>query len=120
MEEIRYCNKHGNTIHVLDKSGRWRCRKCRVDAVQKRRDKIKEMAVQYKGGKCCICGYNKYIGALDFHHLDSTQKDFEIGSKGYTRAWSKVKEELDKCILVCANCHREIHADVLDIKELIK
>lgn len=53
-------------------------------------------------------------------YLDSTQKDFEISSKGYTRAWSKVKEELDKCILVCADCHRGIHTGILDIKELIK
>lgn len=73
MEEIRECSKHGLTTHVLDSTGRWRCRKCRVEAVQRRRDKIKEMAVQYKGGKCCICGYNKYIGALEFHHLDPNQ-----------------------------------------------
>lgn len=118
MEEIRYCKKHGNTTHVVNKSGRWRCRKCSVDAVQKRRDKIKEMAVQYKGGKCCICGYNKCVEALDFHHLDPTQKDFGIGAKGYTRAWSKVKEELDKCILVCANCHREIHAGILELDNI--
>lgn len=47
-----------------------------VEAIQRRRDKIKEMGVQYKGGKCCICGYDKYIGALEFHHLDPNQKDF--------------------------------------------
>lgn len=72
------------------------------------RDQIKAQAVAYKGGKCSICGYDKCIQALEFHHLD-TNKDFGIGDNGYTRAWSKVKEELDKCILVCANCHREIH-----------
>ena len=57
MEELRECKKHGTTIHVLDKLGHWRCRKCRVEAVQKRRILIKEKAIQYKGGKCSICGY---------------------------------------------------------------
>lgn len=85
--------------------------------VQKRRVKIKEMSVQYKGGKCEKCGYNKCIGALEFHHLNPDIKDFAIGSKGYTRSWEKVKEELDKCIMVCANCHREIHEELHKLGE---
>jgi hypothetical protein len=47
--------------------------------------------------------------ALEFHHLESLQKDFGISSKGYTRSWVKIREELDKCVLLCANCHREVH-----------
>lgn len=111
QREVRICSKHGETEFSLEKEGRWRCLKCQTEATQKRREKIKEMAIDYKGGKCSICGYNKCSDALEFHHLDPSQKDFGIGSKGYTRAWDKVKEELDKCILVCANCHREIHAE---------
>lgn len=84
-----------------------------IQAVKKRRRKIREMAVEYKGGKCVICGYNKYIGALDFHHVGDEGKDFGISAKGYTRSWERVREELDKCILVCANCHRELHANIL-------
>ena len=76
---------------------------------KKRRYKIKEILVEYKGGKCEICGYNKCISALEFHHLDPNEKDFGIGQKGYTRSIEKNKEEANKCILVCANCHREIH-----------
>lgn len=87
-----------------------------VKAVQKRRVKIKELSIEYKGGKCEKCGYNKCKDALDFHHLDPNEKDFGIGHKGYTRAWEKIKVELDKCILVCANCHREIHAELNKIK----
>jgi len=68
------------------------------------------MAVAYKGDKCERCGYDHCIDALEFHHIDPTQKDFSISSKGYTRSWSKVKEELDKCMILCANCHRELHA----------
>ncbi len=78
-----------------------------IKAVAKRRRKVKLLAIEYKGGKCQVCGYRKYPGALDFHHVNGDKK-FGIGDKGYTRSWEKVKAELDKCILVCANCHREI------------
>jgi hypothetical protein len=81
-----------------------------IRAVHKRRRKIRLMAIEYKGGKCSICGYNRCSDALEFHHTDSSGKDFSISSKGYTRSWKKVKEELDKCDLLCADCHREIHA----------
>ena len=94
MEEIRKCSKHGLTIHVLDSTGRWRCRKCRVEAVQRRRDKIKKMAVQYKGSKCCICGYNRYIGALEFHYLDPNQKDFGIGIKDILEVLIRLRKNL--------------------------
>lgn len=73
------------------------------------------MAIEYKGGKCQICGYHKYQGALDLHHIKG-KKEFGIGNKGYTRSWEKVKEELDKCILVCSNCHREIEGGITIIK----
>lgn len=81
-----------------------------VIAVTKRRHKIKQMAIEYKGSKCQICGYSKHPGALELHHIDPKQKSFGIGQKGYTRAWEKVKSELDKCVLLCANCHREVGA----------
>jgi len=83
-----------------------------IEAVRKRRKKIRQMAVEYKNGKCEMCGYNRCIEALEFHHTDSSRKDFSISDKGYTRSWNRVKEELDKCILLCANCHREIHIQV--------
>lgn len=114
MEHIdKECKQHGLTSHYQYLSkGRIKqtCLKCNVQRVQKRRDDIKAMAVAHKGGKCENCGYSKYIGALDFHHKDPLQKDFSIGQKGYTRSWEKVKQEIEKCLLVCANCHREIHA----------
>ena len=91
-------------------------KKCTSDSVIKRRKKLKENAVIYKGGKCCICGYNKYFGALEFHHLNSFEKDFSISASGTTRSWERIKIELDKCICVCANCHREIHAGLINIE----
>ncbi len=81
-----------------------------IAAVYKRRKKIRQMAVNYKGGQCRICGYKRCIDALEFHHTNSSGKDFSISEGGYTRSWIRVKEELDKCILLCANCHRESHA----------
>lgn len=88
-------------------STRQTCNSC---TVMRRRRKVKRMSVEYKGGKCTICGYNKIIDALEFHHIDPSIKSFSISYKGYTRSWKSVKEELDKTILVCANCHREIEA----------
>lgn len=67
------------------------------------------MAIEYLGGKCETCGYDKCVAALEFHHKDPKEKDFAIGVKGYTRGWETVKRELNKCILVCSNCHRELH-----------
>lgn len=103
------CSKHGVTKHSQRSDGRLRCNACAVEYVTNKRIRLKEKAVQYKGGKCQYCGYDKYIGALEFHHLDPSQKDFTFGNKGYIRSWEKMKIELDKCILLCANCHREEH-----------
>lgn len=83
-----------------------------IRAVHKRRKKIRQMAVDYKGGKCEKCGYDSCIEALEFHHLDPSCKDFSISQKGYTRSWERVTKELDKCLILCANCHREFHAQL--------
>ena len=88
-----------------------------IAAVRKRRRKVREMAVQYKGGQCSRCGYKKCVEALEFHHLDSSQKDFGISAKGYTRSWARVREEIEKCVLVCANCHRELHVLTQRLRE---
>ena len=68
------------------------------------------MALEYLGGRCCICGYDWCETALDFHHRDEKEKSFGISAKGYTRSWHAIQTELEKCILLCANCHRELHA----------
>ncbi len=85
-----------------------------IAAVAKRRRVLKQKSIEYKGGKCACCGYADHPGVLDFHHVDPSTKEFSIGDKGYTRSWEKIKAELDKCILVCANCHREIELGVRD------
>ena len=75
------------------------------------RKKNKLRAVNKMGGKCNICGYNKCLTALEFHHLDPTKKDF-TPSKNMNMSWDKIEKELEKCILVCSNCHREIHEGI--------
>jgi 5-methylcytosine-specific restriction endonuclease McrA len=67
---------------------------------------IKAKAVVLMGGKCTICGYNKCVKALDFHHTNPSEKDFNISKSS---SWKKAKEEIKKCILVCKNCHAELH-----------
>ena len=96
MERRRYADRRGYLI----------------EAVRRRRKRIRLMAIDLMGGKCSRCGYQKCQEALEFHHFDSAQKDFGISERGYTRSWKKVREELKKCILVCANCHRELHASM--------
>ena len=81
-----------------------------IRAVHARRKKVRQMAVEYKGGSCEVCGYDRCIDALEFHHNDLSDKKFGISEKGYTRSWKEVMKELDKCIMMCANCHRELHA----------
>jgi len=83
-----------------------------IEAVAKRRKTLRLKSIEYLGGKCSVCGYSKYEGALEFHHLDSRSKDFGLSQKGMTRSWKRIQVELNKCILVCANCHRELHGKI--------
>jgi hypothetical protein len=85
------------------------CKPCTNAETSQRSIAFKEKCVEYKGGKCELCGYNKYIGALEFHHKDPTKKDLQI-SKVRGRSFNdKIKKELDKCQILCCNCHREMH-----------
>jgi predicted HNH restriction endonuclease len=91
-------------------------RKYNIQAVKKRRIKLRLMAIEHLGGKCSRCGYNKYPEVLEFHHKDPTQKLFGIGQRGLTRSWKRVQAEIEKCDLLCANCHRELHVEQRKIK----
>ena len=88
------------------------CSSCNKVISKKRRDEFNKWCVEYKGGTCIVCGYNRCLRSLDFHHLDENQKDYGIAA-----IWKKSKEEvikeLDKCVLVCKNCHGEIHEGLI-------
>lgn len=87
-------------------------------SVIKSQKRKKEKAVQAFGGKCCICGYDRCLGALEFHHVDRNTKQVSPSYIILRWAWERIKTELDKCILVCANCHREIEEKQIDISFL--
>lgn len=80
------------------------------EKVYRRRQKLKLKALDYMGGKCQICGYNKCTKALVFHHLNPEEKEFNVSRAN--KSWERIKKELEKCILVCSNCHAEIHDDM--------
>lgn len=93
------------------------CKVCWNDLRVEKTRENKRQAVEYLGGCCERCGYSKCIRALEFHHKDPTQKEFLISK--YTGAGiEKIKPELDKCMLLCANCHREVHAELDEQKAL--
>lgn len=81
------------------------------------RARLKERATYVLGNKCQICGYDKCISALDFHHINPEEKSVEF-NKNANRSWATTREEIKKCILLCANCHREVHAGLIPLNEL--
>ena len=105
------CHKHGVTKAQKNGSTK-RCAECNNERMRAKHQELKQRAIDYKGNQCERCGYNKCPDALDFHHLNSSEKDFEI-SRCYKRSRDVLKAEIDKCVMVCANCHREIHAGMV-------
>ena len=86
-------------------------RQHKYKSAKKRIANIKQQCVDYLGGKCSVCGYDKCIEALEFHHIDPSTKKTNNGGRGIDRriSFESQKPELDKCVLLCANCHREAH-----------
>lgn len=109
------CPRHGTTDFVLEGRGSYRCKRCRTEAVARRRRKVKEILVQEFGGRCAVCGYDRCVAALQFHHLDPSLKSFGLAQRGITRSIREVRREARKCLLVCSNCHAEIEAGVTTV-----
>jgi transposase-like protein len=110
---VRRCRTHGYTEHVLTSGGRrYRCRRCRVDAVSARRRRVKRALIEAAGGACRLCGYDRYAGALQFHHVDPAEKAFAIADRGVARSLERALAEARKCVLLCANCHAEIEGGI--------
>ncbi|MGI8633598.1 MAG: helix-turn-helix domain-containing protein [Solirubrobacterales bacterium] len=106
------CAVHGRTRFVLEGRGRYRCAACRSEGVTARRRRVKEILVAEGGGQCRLCGYRRFVGALQFHHLDPASKEFAISLEGVTLSLDRVRAEARKCVLLCANCHAEVEAGV--------
>ncbi len=109
------CKRHGETTFLVFANGRSRCSRCASEAVQRRRSNVKETLVMEAGGMCAVCGYNRYLGALQFHHLDRDEKEFGLATGGLTRSLDKARAEAEKCTLLCANCHAEVEGGVTDV-----
>lgn len=138
LNKRKYClecspfGKH-NTSNILDKSKTSICKHCkreyeydrkkghRIDVcnscyTNKRRFKLKEQMIEYKGGKCQKCGYDKKIYSVyEFHHIDSDDKEFSLGGN-HSLSWEKIKKELEKCMCLCCLCHRELHSELVQDK----
>lgn len=118
IEIYRICENKFNT----ENKTRVYCYKCNGDSTRRDnetrkyqktvlRSSMKLQAIKMLGGKCIKCGYDKYIDALEFHYENPKEKDFKLGS-GNTTSWDEYKIETLKCILVCLNCHKEIHSEL--------
>ncbi len=117
MKKCKVCNveKPKDEFHKI--SGKrykpdWDCRDsyckpCRREYQNERVRSVKKQAIEYLGGKCVDCGYVGHPCVFDFHHLDPQSKDFSFGST--YRKFDRIVEELDKCVLLCSNCHRLRH-----------
>lgn len=104
------CDRHGVTEFVLEGRGYYRCKRCRSAAVSRRRRTIKRQLVEEAGGACVLCGYSRWRGALQFHHVESHSKEFHLAQGGYSRSIARSRAEMQKCVLLCANCHSEVEA----------
>ena len=108
------CKKCGKIEEFYKYDKRKMCKKCRGRYVWERSAIRKMKIVEYMGGECEMCGYNKYYGALEMHHEDPSKKEYSMREMR-SMAWEKIVKEMKKCKLLCANCHREIHAKNFDV-----
>lgn len=110
MSTVQICEKHGEC-----KQYRNGCCKCRNEYVTKNRNSRKNKLVAVAGGCCQLCGYNKSMVALEFHHLDRSDKKFSISKMNGTKGYITLLEEIKKCVLLCSNCHKEVEAGISEV-----
>lgn len=101
------CPRHGRTPFWIG-TKTVRCRKCNAAGVANRRRKVKQILIEEAGGCCISCGYSRSQAGLEFHHLDPTAKSFALSQAGITRSIASSREEVKKCVLLCATCHAEV------------
>ena len=104
----RRCRTHGVTAFVLESSGYYRCKTCRKERVAEWRRRAKRRLIEEAGGRCVLCGYDRYSGALHFHHVEPGDKEFGVSARGRARSIARLRAEAAKCVLLCSNCHAEV------------
>ncbi len=102
-DESDFYMKDGRRTHSY-------CKKCVNEQTIERQRALKLSAIEYKGGVCHDCGKRYHPAVYDFHHLNPSDKDFNIGHRKSLKFSQELKDELDKCVLLCSNCHRVRHA----------
>jgi transposase len=113
------CPRHGEAAFILEGRGYYRCKRCRQERVAERRRALKKILVAQAGGSCIICGYDRFLDALQFHHLDPGQKRLEISRNGITLSLATLRAEAQKCVLVCSNCHAEVEGGVAVLPDTV-
>jgi hypothetical protein len=120
LSEMRKRARHGLSEYHRYRAGmrngkqayRWICKRCLGEAVTRRKQKLKLMLVEEAGGCCCVCGYDRCIVNLHFHHVDPKEKLFPM-TMAIGKSIETFRKEAEKCVLVCANCHGEIEAGLI-------
>jgi len=115
---ILECSRHGMTAFQRRKPSGYRCLKCRSEAVSERRRRVKQVLVEEAGGACRICGYDRCMAALEFHHVDPANKSFALSHRGVARSLAKARTEARKCVLLCANCHMEVEVGLVTLPSI--
>ena len=113
--ELRTCPRHGLTEFAHYSAGagtyRWRCKRCVGEAVTRRHQKLRRTLIAEAGGSCAICGYDRCVVGLHFHHVDPISKSLEMTCAS-GKSLAAYRAEAAKCVLLCANCHHEVEAGV--------
>jgi len=109
------CPTHGHTAFFLRSDGGFRCVRCSIAAVSERRRQVKRTLVAEAGGRCRLCGFAEHQAALQFHHLNPSEKSFHLSHQGITQGIGQMRKEAQKCVLLCANCHALVEAGVKEV-----
>ncbi|HEX6390577.1 MAG TPA: hypothetical protein VFZ89_14050 [Solirubrobacteraceae bacterium] len=115
-EVVRICPRHGAGAFRVDARGTYRCVTCNGERVAARRRRVKELLIAEAGGRCELCGYDRCLRALEFHHRDPAMKEFGIAYRGVTRSLARARAEAAKCVLLCSNCHAEVESGLATIR----
>ena len=111
----KFCDVTLTDDNTYSSKKRWSCKSCANKYRTKQFVDTKLKLVEIKGGKCKCCGFDGHYSALEFHHLDPSKKEFNLSVTN--NGWNKLLKEVDKCILLCSNCHRMVHAGVLNLPD---